>query len=384
MDKKSVYCTAPWNGLTIREDGHVRTCCVGNKSLVNLNTQSIREIENSDILQQIKQDMLSGKPNLENCGVCIQHERHAGYAQNREHFNVHYPTINNSLKLQFLDVRWNNLCNLGCLYCSPVLSNTWSGRLGINIATPPVKPYQDDLLEWVLERANHIKELMLVGGEPLLMKQNYKLLARLPENCQISVITNMSYDLEKNPALPLLLSRPPEKIIWNVSMENVGNKFEYVRSGASWAQVKDNLKLLVQHWPETVNINMVYSLFSAFDMVETVQEFHAMGIKKFTLFNIIGNKTIDLFNMPEKIKVLALEHLQEAYNWHINSLHPDDRKFYPWTGADALISQLQTPTTNPISLKEFNSKMQWYDSWSAEKFDKLWPKINQLIHNTLK
>jgi MoaA/NifB/PqqE/SkfB family radical SAM enzyme len=35
--KDGVYCTAPFNGLTIREDGHVRTCCSGINSLGNLN-----------------------------------------------------------------------------------------------------------------------------------------------------------------------------------------------------------------------------------------------------------------------------------------------------------------------------------------------------------
>ena len=39
----SVYCTAPFNGLTIREDGHVRTCCNGSISLGNLNYESIED-----------------------------------------------------------------------------------------------------------------------------------------------------------------------------------------------------------------------------------------------------------------------------------------------------------------------------------------------------
>jgi len=384
MDKTSVYCTAPWNGLTIRENGQVRTCCVGNKSLGNLNNQTIQEIENSDILQQIKQDMLSGNPNLENCSVCIQHERHAGHAQNREYYVKYYPTINDSLELRFLDIRWNNVCNLGCLYCGPTFSNTWGDRLGISINSSPVKDYQDDLLDWILTKADHINELMLVGGEPLLMKQNYKLLARLPEQCQISIITNMSYDLEKNPAFPLLLSRPPEKIIWNVSMENIGNKFEYVRSGANWAQIQKNFKLLLQHWPNTISVNMVYNLFSAFDILETVQEFHNMGIKKITLFNVLENKTIDLFNMPDKIKKLALDQLQTAYTWHIDSLHPEDREFYPWTGINELTEQLKKPTVTPVSLNEFNSKIQWYDKWYDKRFSELWPEVDQLIQTTLK
>jgi hypothetical protein len=129
---------------------------------------------------------------------------------------------------------------------------------------------------------------------------------------------------------------------------------------------------------------MVYNLFSAFDLCETVQELHAIGIKKINLNNINGNRTVDLFNMPKEIKQLALQELMSAKDWHTNALHPEDRDLYPWTGADELIKQLNTPTPTPITLSEFESKMQWYDSWSAEKFSTLWPEVAELIQKYLK
>jgi MoaA/NifB/PqqE/SkfB family radical SAM enzyme len=386
MSSSKVYCTAPWNGLTIRENGEVRTCCVGSKILGNLNKQSIQEIEHSTILAQIQQDMHSENPSLENCSHCIKQEQQSGFAALRDHYNKFYPDINDQLQLRFIDIRWNNICNLGCLYCNTGFSSTWAERLRHTIIMKnlPVKLYQDDLLEWVLERADHINEIMLVGGEPLLMKQNYKLLNCLPQKSQISIITNLSYDLEKNPALPALLNRPPEKIIWNVSIENIEDKFEYVRSGAKWAQTKMNLELLTQHWPETISVNMVYNLFSAFDIMETVQQFYALGIKKINLFNINENKTIDLFNMPIEIKQLALTQLHAAQEWYNSMLPPEDRELYLWAGADNLVQHLKMPTITPITLSEFESKMQWYDQWSDKKFAELWPEINQLIYTNLK
>ena len=52
-----VYCTAPWNGLTIREIGDVRTCCVGAKALGNINNTDIKEIQNSQqLLDKFWQD----------------------------------------------------------------------------------------------------------------------------------------------------------------------------------------------------------------------------------------------------------------------------------------------------------------------------------------
>ena len=91
-----------------------------------------------------------------------------------------------------------------------------------------------------------------------------------------------------------------------------------------------------------------------------------------------------MFNLPLEIKQLALQELILANNWHTNALHPEDRDLYSWTGADELIKQLNTPTAVPITLSEFESKMQWYDSWSVEKFSKLWPALDLLIQRYLK
>jgi hypothetical protein len=87
--------------------------------------------------------------------------------------------------------------------------------------------------------------------------------------------------------------------------------------------------------------------------------------------------------MPTEIKQLALQELTLAKDWHTNALHPEDRDLYPWTGVGELIKQLNTSTPAPITLSEFESKMQWYDRWSVEKFSNLWPTVNQLIQKHL-
>jgi organic radical activating enzyme len=384
MLEKKIYCTAPWNGLTIREDGQVKTCCVGLRGLGNLNFMSMQDIENGQELRNIQQGMLNGEPDYENCKVCIELEKTSGHATLRNHYNNWYPSINdNQLRLKFIDVRWNNVCNLSCMYCTPMFSSTWADKLAVKIKNQPVKQYQEELLSWILERADHVSEIMLVGGEPMLMKQNYELLKRLPADCQISIITNLSYDLENNPALPFLLNRPPEKINWNVSLENIDKKFEYVRSGASWDQIKKNLEFLVAHWPNTVSLNMVYSLFCAFDIVESTKQFHQLGIKKFNLFNINDNDTMNVFNMPDIIKQKAFQQLQSALDIHLSLLHPDDRQLYPWQGIESMMSSLNKPGSTKIDFDQFQQKIAWYDQWNQHKFSDLWPDVFDLVQSSL-
>lgn len=380
---KPVYCTAPWNGITIRENGDVKTCCEGRTTLMNLNTHSIKDLESSKILISIREKMLNGEPDI-NCQGCVNRERTTGLATVRQHYNRHYLKID-QLKLQFIDVRWNNTCNLNCMYCDSTFSSTWEERARVlkQERSNPIKNYQDELLEWILQRADHVKEIMLVGGEPMLMKQNYALLAKLPIDCKISIITNMSYKLDQLPCLPDLLKRPPELITWNVSVENIGNKFEYVRNGSSWEQLKENFNFLQQHWPESVTLNMCYNLFSAFDMFETVKEFVGMNVKKFNIFPIHGNSEIDMFKMPVSLRQLASNQLKMTIEWHKNSLHPEDREFYPWVGAETLLNSLTNTINSEITLEQFNKKINWYDQWSKFKFADLWPETYQLIQSKL-
>lgn len=376
-----VYCTAPWNGLTIREDGHVRTCCSGSTSLGDLNKISIKEIESSTELANIREKMLNGFPDPDNCKSCINQERQSGLAPLRQHYNQYYSTID-EFKLKFVDIRWNNTCNLACMYCDPPLSSTWSDKLNVSLQKP-VKPYQDELLDWILEKIDHTHEIMLVGGEPMLMKQNYALLARLPDSCQISIITNLSYDLESLPCLKDLLRRPKDKVRWNVSFENLRSKFEYVRQGASWAQIEKNLQFINKHWPDIMSVNVVYSLFSAFDLPEFIQYATSMNIKKFTLFSITKNPTMDVFNMPDAIRELAAKELELAKQYQIDSLHPEDRELYPMQGIDALINSLKQPAKQIPTLSEFNKQIEWYDQWSDVKFADLWPNIIELVNQEL-
>lgn len=379
-----VFCTAPWVGLTVREDGHVKTCCVGGTSLGNLNDTSIQEILKSQSLADIQQNMLSGEPDQKNCRACIESKRQSGLATLKEHYNLFYPKfVKDQLKLKCLDIRWNNACNLGCVYCNPTFSSVWQDRLDIKRSSV-VKPYQDDLLQWILSRSPEIDEVMLVGGEPMLMKQNYELLKSLSEQCKISIITNLSYNLPELPCTPRLLSRPRLNTKWNVSLENTGTKFEYVRNIGKWSQIEDNLQYLSENWPESVSINFVYSMFSAFDIVDTIKTFHRFGIKKINMFSIDENYSMDVFNMPDIIRKKAAHELESAQQWHLENLHPEDRDFYPIQGIDAILNQLINSEDHTlVTSKMFYDQIIRYDQYNHRKFRDLWPNVIDLVEKYL-
>lgn len=382
---KKVYCTAPWNGITVRENGDVKTCCQGNVTLGNLNQLPIREILKSEKLTAIRNLMDSGVPDPQNCNFCIYQEDTTGLSSLRQHYLNYYPDTYPDTQLKNLDIRWNNSCNLGCVYCSPLFSSTWEDRLGIKKNSSPVKEYQDDLLEFILEKVDQVEEIMLVGGEPMLMKQNYKLFRNVPKRTRISIITNLSYDLEKLPCIEDLLNRPAENTVWSVSLENLDQQFEYVRNGASWQQVEKNLKFLNKHWTETTSVLMVYSMFNAFEIHNVIKKLHSLGIKKFTLQSYFGPNATNVFNMPKVIQHAAYDILCQARDFHYSNIHPEDIELYQINNLELLLEKLKNndQPKQLVSRQEFFNRIEQYNKWNKIPYSTLWPNVVDLANRYL-
>ena len=343
----------------------------------------------SDILQsksltEIQQQLSLGLADAKNCQECVQSENRSGLSSLRQHYLKYYPTISpGKITFNSIDVRWNNTCNLNCMYCTPTFSSTWADKLGI-VNLSPVKDYQDDLLKFILQHASDVNEIMLVGGEPMLMKQNYRLLNELPLLTRISILTNLSYDLKNLPCINDLLKRPRRNIVWNISVENINEQFEYVRHGGSWQQLEKNINFLLTHWRDQVTVNMVYSMFSAFDLVSTIKKFHALGLKKFNLQGYFGDPHMDVFKMPKSIQLMALDQLEQAEKMHYDNIHQDDRQLFTIQNIELLKSNLVQITKSDVLSKDgFLKRIEWYDQWNSQKFHRLWPHVIDLVEQHL-
>ena len=365
-----ILCSAPWVGLTINEDGHVRTCCAGSESLGNLNDCTITDIVQSPVLHSIQKELAAGTVPT-NCQSCIQIENKTGHSL-RHHYQTNYPTIPTTQELRFLDIRWNNQCNLTCVYCDPQYSSSWASALGVAVDRAK-KPYQNELLDWILDRVHQVEEIMLVGGEPMLMRQNHILFQTLPKSARISLVTNLSYDIANLPCIKDLLDRPSENIIWNVSLENTHEKFEYIRNGASWDQVFRNLSFLLEHWPNTVTLGMVYAIFSAFDLETTVDFFMDLGLHKFNLVSIKGQPEFDVFRYPAPVRQAASDILNKVRENH-NRLLGIDSDLHPINGLNSMLDMLQLSNiTAPMTWKQLQKRIDSCDRFQTKyQFRNLW------------
>ena len=251
MNSKT-FCVNPWLTLHANYTKGYSPCC---RFKNNIDAKTILEYVNSEQLTKIKQDLLSGNQILE-CSDCWRQEKW-GYESKRQRDNRTYNIVFQALykdlqtpQNRFFEyyVRLGNHCNLRCTTCNDDLSSGWiSENKKFNIATKPVEILNNDHEVWqhMRDHAATIGAIEFVGGEPFMMSQDAQrdLFAFFVESghaghIRIKYNTNGTrLPKEQLPYWPHF-----KAIEINVSVDGLGQKFEYLRYPAIWSEVEQNIQ----------------------------------------------------------------------------------------------------------------------------------------------
>lgn len=227
---------------------------------------------------------------------------------------------------RYVEVNFNQACNLKCMYCSPHLSTAWedeikkhgefklldkqgniTGHNNIEALTQqglmPLKvkqsdnPYLTAFWNWWPDLYRTLEVFRITGGEPLMDANTFKILDYIYENpnawLEMSVTSNFSPPT--NDLFEKFLSkvkRLEEIQIWEdkkrfnpgsgnhwyvnmalknfalfVSVDSVGKQAEYIRSGLDFEKMKLNVERFLD---ETNNTTVTF-----------INTFNAMSIPKF-------------------------------------------------------------------------------------------------------
>jgi MoaA/NifB/PqqE/SkfB family radical SAM enzyme len=375
------YCAAPWRGLHINPRGDVKTCCAGNPNMLgNLNQNSIVEILNGTQMREIRSSLSQGIPH-EYCSNCVRAERFGADSERQWHNNVnpnfdyasagteyHYPVI--------VDVRWNTTCNLSCNYCGEFCSSKWSAIKNIPFKSG-ARPYYDQVCNFIEQHQEHIHEVALVGGEPLLLPENERLLDVIPPNAIVTLITNLNVNLENNKIFKKLTTR--NKVGWSMSFDNVGDRFEYVRHGSDWDLLKQNLstvKDLMATQGQWGGIHAVYNIYNATRVCELREFAEEQGVSVLWQ-NLFQPEYLDPFLHGHQVADLAAAEIERFYSLGI--ARDTDRNFFD--------QALQTYRDKIDSAAAITTKFRQhivanetqYHPDKAGEFVKLWPELKFLI-----
>ena len=374
------YCAAPWRGLHINPRGDVKTCCAGDPNMLgNLNDHSIEEILNGKLLAEIRSEISQGRSHAY-CSNCVRAERHGGGSErswhNDQNPNFDYATAGDKYHYPVIvDVRWNTTCNMSCNYCSEWASSKWAALKSFPFKSGS-RPYYEAVCDFIEQHHEHIKDVALVGGEPLLLPENERLLDVIPQDCTVTLITNLNVDFEKSKIFHKLAQRP--KVGWSMSFDNIEKRFEYVRYGGDWTLLLKNLALVRDlfdkgHWG---GIHAVYNIYNSTRITELREFANQQGVSVLWQ-NLFQPEYLDPFLHGPAVAQASAAEIEKFYATGLAT--PAERAFFD----NALANyRKNNPARDGIELlfqnhiREIENK---YHTDKAGQFAQLWPELAHLV-----
>lgn len=304
-------------------DGDVKTCIRSSEPIGNIQDQSIEEIVTNGKSCDTRQRMLNNEPG-KRCDPCYELEQE-GNSFNiisdrryylRELKSVPLNTYNSSdtFELQKIDIRWTNLCNFSCVYCSPEFSSKWAQELN-RTQQVPTKAQREQFKDYIFARAKQLKHVYLAGGEPLLMKENQELLELLLDvNPDVGLRINTN--LSDTDTRVFDLACKFKNVHWIVSAETMGDEYNYIRHGGDWATFCRNLRR-IKDAGHKITFNMLYfvlNTFSVFKFIDKFTDAWNFHPNAFVLGPLLTPEYLNIRNLPENVLQLAKQELQKRIN----------------------------------------------------------------------
>jgi hypothetical protein len=374
METVKKYCAAPWRGLHLNYDGLVQTCCAADTTVLGKNNKgTIESILQGPKLTEVKESIKQGVLHELYCKNCIDRED-AGFGSERDWHNNISPDFDcknadvNEHTPSLIDVRWNNTCNLACTYCSEYFSTKWASIKGLPQNMTINTQYQK-VIDYIKKHKSHTKEVAMVGGEPLMMKENNLLLDILPEDVLVTVISNMTTDFDRFPVPNKLLGR--KRVGWSMSFDNIGKRFEYVRWGSTWEQLNKNVTVVSNKINKSNHhggIHAVYNLYNCTRLCELKEYADLNNID--ILWQQISGDHLDPCLHNNRIKQLALDEIEK---YRHNFIISDSDKHFLDQTERSLVLDNRDYTQKFLDFTK-NIETKWHPDQKGQ-FAKLWPEL---------
>jgi hypothetical protein len=390
---KKKYCASPWRGLHINPAGAVKTCCAGNPNFLgDVKNSTIDEILNNEKMKEVRQQMKQGVLHPVYCSGCIDRENLSGTSEREWHNNISPDFDFQQADLEYdypalIDARWNKTCNLSCNYCDSANSSTWAAIQGVSSSSPTRKQV-DSIIDLIKKNRTKVVEVAMVGGEPLLLKENIKVLEFLAgTNTKVTVVTNLSVNLTNNPVFNLL--KKHKNVGWSLSFENLGERFEYVRHGAQWEQQVHNVCQVVNlmndlNLDHSGGLHAVYSLYNCTRLVELKEWANELGLN--IMWQVcFGPNALVVANQPAEVKTLALAEIDRFLK--MPKVQDHEVAFFETVKASLEEQSNFDLTGDQFGDPEFTLSMKTFIPFIEEtshpdtkgQFEKLWPEIYQAL-----
>ena len=301
------------NGMTIGPIGNVRPCCM------YMNTDIIQRYNEPgwrEKFDELYEESLTKW--LPNCYEC-KAEEDRGRQSLRQRANEWF---DGEEGIQYWDLKLHNTCNLTCVMCNPISSSKWQKLVTENPNEKWLDIVKEDaqkktgwhknILPLIMEQLYDTKYLKFTGGEPMLIPHVRKIIKRLYDDgispaVDLSIITNGTIPIDEE-MLKMLLTFKQVSLL--VSIDGMGDRFEYIRAGANWKEVETNLKEFSNISKQNRNFALCI-LYLPMTINAAQNETSAQWAKD---LDITFSKSVEIYK-PEYLTYRSLNNkLRERYN----------------------------------------------------------------------
>jgi MoaA/NifB/PqqE/SkfB family radical SAM enzyme len=291
MDSK---CAAFWKHTNVRSDNKIFPCCRFKTPVDNFNGDLIHVLESS-AYQELRNKSLNGEF-IQGCEKCYYEDAN-GRRSLRQRLNDEYNT--DTVELEFLEIGFDNICNLTCDGCWSDFSSEWSKKL--NPDANKITHYRS--IYDIVKVPSSIKKILFLGGEPLMTNRHEKFLKLIEDPSKVDVIYNTNGTfLLKEEFINFL--RHFKSVTFTLSIDGYDTLNDKVRSGSKWNDILSFIEQ-VSTSNFTLEVNTVLHLNNWHGIKELESFIQKLGVP--WIVNVLTFPThLDISNFENKEQIINL------------------------------------------------------------------------------
>jgi MoaA/NifB/PqqE/SkfB family radical SAM enzyme len=338
------FCHSPWTNLDISPTGDIAPCCKFQTGLYdqhfNIQQHNLDDYVGSAFLTTIKQEFQAGQwpQGCKRCRIEEENNIQSKRQLDLERWSLHYDNYDiDRDKWITASIAFGNTCNLKCITCNSETSSRWQKEYhdiyGVN--NKHVKFYKQDFVEKFVKQAPNVVHLDIPGGEPFLsgVAEQQQLLRHYIDTGQASKIT-LHYTTNATVF--------PDHVWWDLwqhfrevdlqlSIDGIGDKYEYIRYPATWIEVAQNVHRYIVHQSGNTRLSVSHtvSAYNIYYLDEFFSWCYTVGLPRPWCGRVHNPVHMRPSVWPEHVRTAIADHLTtsehtDVRNWARLILNSDD------------------------------------------------------------
>jgi len=412
--KKGLPCQLKWTHSTIYlTEGASASCHRVQFDPIEMEGNSFN-FHNLPAKVLARQQMLAGKWPGRGCEHCKHIEDSGGTSDRMIHLNLEGTTAPPELDTDLnavlvtprqLEVYWGNTCNLKCIYCAAHFSSSIDAeekrfglfdqqgvRIGDNFKLyDRIEEATGKLFVWFENNIQNLHKLMILGGEPFLQKETYRMVEYLEQktlpDLTLVFFSNLTLEHERFKTWMLRLQKLVEqkrldKINVVGSIDCWGPQAEYIRNGLKLDLFKKNFDWMVHNTVFTNNINSAFSLLSAQTMPELAERINEWSKTKQVYWSMMKCNQKEMPGRPylypgifgDKVLSLGLRKAVDIFDPMVAGYKDSVKEQYK-IYMNGIAKEMEEAEPNFVRQKQFKIYLEELDRRRGTDYKKLFPLV---------